>query len=253
MIEMNCKMKKQVPIFFMIALFLLNIGIGANASAQTNLPGRLVSTVTTSKGTTIYLSENLSYGIYSIAAFVKQGGKYVPENVFRVRKHYQSVINSVKYESWFSSCPDGGFFHFNMVDNTLYIPLIDEYMSGADRYIVYRFNGEYFVYKGKYAGYWLHSSLHNYDNLFALGRTKDFIVRIDVIDDGSYRYAAWSSNKTMKDKPSIILYGDTSYDDGCLNFYNGDFMYTFDSEKKELRVYEGAKLIKRQKMEILYW
>lgn len=227
--------------------------MGSYVSAQTGLPGRLVGTVTSTNGMTIYLSENLNYGVYSIAAYVKQDGIYVPTDVFEVRKHHQSVINSVKYDSWISSSPECGFFHFNKADNTLYIPLIDEYMSGADRYILYRFDGKYFVYKSKDAGYWLHSSLHGYDKLYALGKTKDFIIRIDIMNDGSLRYASWSTTKSMKDKPSIILYSDTSYGNDGQSFYNGDFKYTFNNDNKELRVYEGSKLIKRQKMEVLYW
>ena len=75
---------------------------------------------------------------------------------------------------------------------------------------------------------------------------------MDVIDDESFRYAAWSSNRTIKDKPSIILYGDTPYDEGCLNFYNGNYKYSIDNERKELHVYEDENLIISQKMEVLY-
>ena len=248
-------MKTKTLIVSIVALFFSLWGISTNAVAQSNLPGRLVCTVTATSGKTIYLSENLNYGIYSIAAFIKKEGKYVPENAFKVKKHYQSVISSVKYDTWFSSNPTGGFFIFNKTDKTLYIPLIDDYMSGADRYIVYRFDGEYFTYKGKDGGYWIHQSLRNYDILYALGITKNLIIRIDRMADGSIRYASWNSNKTMKDKPNIILYNDDIYDgsDEGMSFYNGDFKYTFDNERKELRVYEGRKLIGRQKMEILYW
>ena len=246
-------MKTKTSILFTIMLSLVNIGIVVPVSAQSNLPGRLVGTVTSTKGTTIYLSENFNMGVSSVAAYVKQDGKYVPADVFKVRKHTRSVIASVKYDTWISTCPESGFFHFNKADNTLYIPLIDDYLSGGDKYIVYRFDGEHFVYKGKDAGYWLHQSIRNFDILYALGKTKDFIVRVDRMPDGSFRYASWNANKTMKDKPNIILYNEVPYVDGCLNFYNGDFIYTFDNDKSELRVYEGSKLIKQQKMEVLYW
>ena len=39
----------------------------------------------------------------------------------------------------------------------------------------------------------------------------------------------------------------------AIAFYNLDFMYVFDYDNKELRVYEGDKLLKRQDMEVLYW
>jgi hypothetical protein len=246
-------MKAQASFLFIIALFFTNIGICSNASYQTSRLGRLVGIVTNTTGRAIYLYENHSHGIYSISAYVKQDGKYVPENVFMVKKRYQSTISSVKYDSWFSSNPDGGFFQFDKTDKALYIPLIDENMFGADRYIIYRFDGKHFIYKGKDGGFWLNQSLRNYDVLFALGRTKDFIVRIDRMSDGSCRYAAWSSNKTMRDKPSIILYNDNPFcDDGVLCFFNGDFKYIFDYDKCELRVYKGTLLIRCQKMSVVY-
>ena len=191
-------MKTKTFFLSIIALVLSSMGICTKANAQSDLPGRLVCTVTTNSGKTIYLSENLNYGLYSVSAFTKQNGKYVPENVFKVKKNYQSVISAVKYNFWFSTSPEGGFFLFNKEDNTLYIPLLYEYtIVGADRYIVYRFDGEHFIYKGIDGGYWLHQSLRNFDILYALGKTKDFIVRIDRMPDGSFRYASWKSNKTI--------------------------------------------------------
>lgn len=248
-------MKQKTLFLSIIALVLSCMGICTNAIAQSNLPGRLVGTVTTNNGKTIYLSENLNHGIYSVSAYTKKDGKYVPENAFKVKKHYQSVISSVKYDSWFSSNPNGGFFLYNKADKTLYVPLINKNLRGADKYIVYRFDGNHFTHKGSDGGFWLHQSIRKYDILYALGKTKDFIVRIDRTADGSLRYAAWNSNKTMKDKPSIILYNDDSNNgrNNEVNFYNGNYKYTVDGKKKELRVYEGEKLIKHQKMEILFW
>lgn len=246
-------MKKQTKIIVMAALFITILGIQTPANAQSELDGRLVGTVTTSNGKTIYLAERLNYGVYSIAAFTNSNGKYVEEKAFKVRKSYQSVINSVKYVDWISSDPNGGFFAFNKSDNTLYVPLINEDLVGSDRYIIYQFDGQHFVRKGTDAGYWLHPSLHSFDYLFAIGRTKDHLVRLDQMEDGSIRYAAWSSKKTMKDKPSIILFADDYYDEGGFAFYNLDYKYVFDYDNKELRVYEGDKLLKRQDMEVLYW
>lgn len=246
-------MKNRSTLFAMVLLIIATMGMQAKAFAQNELEGRLVGTVTSTNGKTIYLAERLNYGVYSIAAFTKSNGKYVEEKAFKVRKNYQSVINSVKYNDWVSSDPNGGFFAFNKSDNTLYVPLINEDLVGSDRYIVYRFDGQHFVRKGTDAGYWLHPSLHSFDYLFGIGRTKDHLVRLDQMEDGSIRYAAWSSKKTMKDKPSIILFTDDFDDEEGIAFYNLDFKYVFDYDNKELRVYEGEKLLKRQDMEVLYW
>ena len=246
-------MKKQTMIIVMAALFITILGIQTPINAQSELDGRLVGTVTASNGKTIYLAERMNYGVYSIAAFTKSNGNYVEEKAFKVRKSYQSVINSVKYVDWTSSDPNGGFFAFYKSDNTLYVPLINEDLTGSDRYIVYQFDGQHFVRKGTDAGFWLHPSLHSFDYLYGIGRTKDHLVRLDYMEDGSIRYAAWSSKKTMKDKPSIILFTDDYYDEEGVVFYNLDYKYVFDYGNRELRVYEGEKLLKRQDMEVLYW
>ena len=246
-------MKIKSTHLVMAVLFAAVMGMQPKIYAQNELEGRLVGTVTATNGKTIYLTERLNYGLYSIAAFTKSNGKYVEEKAFKVRKGYQSVINSVKYDNWISSDPNGGFFAFNKSDNTLYVPLINEDLVGSDRYIVYKFDGQHFVRKGTDAGYWLHPSLHSFDYLYSIGRTKDHLVRIDRMEDGSLRYAAWSSKKTMKDKPSIILFSDDYFDEEGIAFYNGDYKYVFDYDKKELRVYEGEKLLKQQEMEVLYW
>ena len=246
-------MKNRSTLFAMVLLIIATMGMQAKSFAQNELEGRLVGTVTSTNGKTIYLAERMNYGVYSITAFTKNNGKYVEEKAFKVRKNYQSVINSVKYNDWVSSDPNGGFFAFNKSDNTLYVPLINEDLEGNDRYIVYRFDGQHFVRKGTDAGYWLHPSLHSFDYLYGIGRTKDYLVRLDRMEDGSIRYAAWSSKKTMKDKPSIILFTDYYYDEEGVAFYNLDYKYVFDYDNKELRVYEGEKLLKRQDMEVLYW
>ena len=246
-------MKSRAIQLALAVLFVVVLGVQTKVYAQNEIEGRLVATVTTTNGKTIYLTERLNYGVYSIAAFTKNNGKYVEENAFKVRKGYHSVINSVKYNDWISSEPNGGFFVFNKSDNTLYVPLIHEDLYGSDRYIVYQFDGQHFVRKGTDAGYWIHPSLRSFEYLYAIGRTKDHLVRLDRMEDGSLRYAAWSSKKTMKDKPSIILFADDYYDEDGVAFYNLDYKYVFDYEKKELRVYEGEKLLKRQDMEVLYW
>ena len=246
-------MKIKSTHLVMAVLFAAVMGMQPKIYAQNELEGRLVGSVTATNGKTIYLTERLNYGLYSIAAFTKSNGKYVEEKAFKVRKGYQSVINSVKYDNWISSDLNGGFFAFNKSDNTLYVPLINEDLVGSDRYIVYKFDGQHFVRKGTDAGYWLHPSLHSFDYLYSIGRTKDHLVRIDRMEDGSLRYAAWSSKKTMKDKPSIVLFSDDYFDEEGIAFYNGDYKYVFDYDKKELRVYEGEKLLKQQEMEVLYW
>lgn len=135
--------------------------------------------VTTSKGKTIYLTERQKHGTYFITAFTKSNGRYVEEKVFKVNRNLQSAMNSVKYKKWFSSNPKGTYFVFNPADKTLYVPLIDDNLEGSDRYIVYQFDGQHFVYKCKDGGFWLHKSLRTFKKCINVGRAKDYLIRVD--------------------------------------------------------------------------
>lgn len=247
--------KARLPYFFLtIAVLLVAVMGGTNpVQAQNGTDGRLMGTVTSTKGKTIYLFEHLDNGVYSVAAVTLHHGKYVEEKSFKVRGDYQSVIHSVKYDNWISSNPEGGFFAYNKEDNTLYVPLIEEDLTGADRYIVYQFDGQYFVYRGKEAGYWLHPSLSDFDRFYAMGKTKKHRVRIDRMANGSLRYAAWSIDKTTKDEPDITIFNNGHDYDNGLAFYVDNYEYVFDYERRELRVYHDRKLLKKWDMEILYW
>lgn len=220
--------------------------------AQNELEGRHVATVKANNGKTIYLTERLNSGLYSIAAYTKSNGKYVEEKAFKVGKKYQSVINSVEYDMWYNSNPKGGFFAFNKADNTLYLPLIEivfrnggtDYKEGYDRYLIYQFDGEHFVYKGKDGGFWLHPSLRKFEALESVGKTKDYLVRIDRMAHGKYRYAAWKNKDNMADKPDLVVEGglltNSNYE-----FENKGYRYVVDPHGS-LTVYQGDKLILNQ-------
>lgn len=244
--------KKQILIIMAMIIAFATLSV-PNTYAQDELEGRLIGIVKANNGKTIYLTERQNYGLYSVAAFTKSKGKYVEEKAFKVKGSYQSVINSVRYDLWNTSNPKGEFFCYDKSDKTLYVPLINENLQGSDHYIVYKFDGEHFVHKGTGVGYWLHSSLHSFDSFVILGRTKNHIVRIDRMDDGSYRYAAWSSKQSMSDKPSIILPdgSSTRFGEGY-QFTNGDYLYVVNEYDLELRVYKNGSLIKCEDMEILF-
>ena len=195
-------MKKQSIIIFMVAMLVVaTMGAQNRVSAQNNSERDVLATIKAVNGKTIYLTEYHDDKLYSIAALTKSNGQYVEEKAFKVGKKYQSVINSVEYDMWYNSNPKGGFFAFNKADNTLYLPLIEivfrnggtDYKEGYDRYLIYQFDGEHFVYKGKDGGFWLHPSLRKFEALESVGKTKDYLVRIDRMAHGKYRYAAWKN------------------------------------------------------------
>lgn len=246
-------MKNVKSTLVVTALLLVAVmGMCIETFAQNELEGRLVATVKANNGKTIYLTEQLDNGLYSIAAFTESNRQYVKEKAFKVGKEYQSVVNSVEYEMWFSSNPEGGYFAFNKADNTLYLPLIEivfrnggiDYKEGYDRYLIYRFDGEHFVFKGKDGGFWLHPSLRKFEALVSVGQTKDYLVRIDRMANGKYRYSAWKSKDNMAAKPDLIIEGG-SLTNSNYEFENKGYRYVVDL-RCGLMVYHGDKLILNQ-------
>ena len=215
--------------------------------------GRLVGTVVSKEGKTIELYEHKVDDVYSIRAFSrKKSGKYVEEEVFKTHQSKSSYINSVKYNKWLSSAPEGYFFTFNENDNSLYVPRINNDLLGADRYIVYRYDGQSFVCTStNSAGFWLYPGLAVFDQLFVIGRTSAHLVRIDRMANGDYRYACWKSVSNLNEKPDIVLFNNGQLRDGTLYFYNGGYKYVIDLDKHNLWVYKDDSVLSCRNMEFL--
>jgi hypothetical protein len=88
----------------------------------------------------------------------------------------------------------------------LYVPIIEN-REILDRYRVWHFNGEHFVYIGEQPHKGLHKSLHKYNRLICSLTTKDYIVRVDSLNSHELRCAIWKRPKRMGDKPDILLKG----------------------------------------------
>jgi hypothetical protein len=118
-------------------------------------------------------------------------------------------------------------FEYDVKNKNLYIPqtvFVDETIPIiSDRYKVYHFNGKEFVDKGESAHKGLHKSLGNYYRLASYFRTKNYLVRVDQMDEkGTLRYASWNSTLDMSRKPNIVIQGGI-YDEG-----NNTYRFTND-------------------------
>jgi hypothetical protein len=72
----------------------------------------------------------------------------------------------------------------------------------------------------------LHVSLQEYSTPGVILETSKFRIRIDLMEDETYRYASWGINKQMSDEPDIIL------KDGILEFdgSGGNHHYVFKNK-----------------------
>ena len=259
-----------ILLFSVIVFFSTTISVCINLINRNRFDnGRDVGTVTASNGKRIYLTEQFDGRLYSIVAFSKHGNRFIEEKVFKSENSFQSSIRSVEHDSWVTSAPDGAFFVFNKSDKTLYIPLFEQAVNNPegvsheviplnDRYLVYQFDGKHFIYKKRGAGFWLEKSLHSFNSLIFVGKSNDFLIRIDEIENG-FRYTAWKHNCKMSCFPAIMLTskGMISFEGQRVgySFENNGYYYEVWTESypggPKLKVKKGDQLIIQQDINVL--
>ncbi|WP_088656259.1 hypothetical protein [Geofilum rhodophaeum] len=102
----------------------------------------------------------------------------------------------------------------------------------------------------------VHESIKNFEHLENILNTDKFLIRIDRLSDGSYRYASWSIKQKASEKPDLILLNGDYIREGTGGnhsyvFKNGDYAYKCSIQKLReyqappavLRVYKGDKEI----------
>lgn len=122
----------------------------------------------------------------------------------------------------------------------------------TDRYDVYRYDGKNFVWNRTDGGFWLHPSVRQFKHLVATGVVGTHRVRIDMMDDGTYRYAAWDNKAPLSQKPSVIINnGRLSRDEMCVcTFVSGNNTYAVtlngDWRIEALEVLKNGKTVLKE-------
>ena len=121
-------------------------------------------------------------------------------------------------------------FQYDPATRELFVPQMIEHEL-IDRYRVYYFDGEGFAKRGNQPHKGLHGDLHEYKKLLKFIRTKDYQVRIDLLENGKIRYASWKSPNSISTKPDIVIEGGT-YDQEkeTYTFRNGEYSYIIERE-----------------------
>jgi len=131
---------------------------------------------------------------------VADGGKEIDNNDFDINYYIPS---------WYFATNGAGYdwiLEYDARTKSLYVPIIEN-REILDRYRVWRFNGERFVYISEQPHKDLHKNLDKYNRLICYLTTKDYTVRIDSLDSHELRYASWKKPKTMNDEPDLIIKG----------------------------------------------
>ena len=197
-------------------------------------------------GQTIYVTESYfressSYGYSTLDAFYISDGKLkmiedafvTPDDNFHIGIEY--II-----PSWYFLTNGKGWdwiFSLDRNTQTFYVPVVDD-LELLDQYDLYRFNGNKFVYAGREGGYWLHPSLKKFERLEKLAHVGKFLIRIDQISSGKFRYSSWSGTEDMTEKPDIIIEnGKYDKEKNEYRFINGNYTYYINTKE------EGTELV----------
>lgn len=122
-------------------------------------------------------------------------------------------------------------FQYNEDEYEIHRPIDNNSNIPLDRYERLVFNGSKFVYTDIVPNEKLHLSLHEYRNIVSLFLTEKHLIRIDEMQDGSYRYAAWKQkdisleNLSMQEKPDLTLYNGSLDDGDRFIFRIGSYEY----------------------------
>lgn len=110
----------------------------------------------------------------------------------------------------------------------------------------------------------LHSSIEEFKAPEIILETSKFRVRIDDLGNDNYRYASWSINQSMSEKPDLIITNGKWFHDGTggnhhYDFKKGNYLYqcyitvlgTKDSPPANLTIYQKGKEILNQDAKVV--
>ncbi len=110
----------------------------------------------------------------------------------------------------------------------------------------------------------IHSSLYNFKRPICILETSKFRIRIDDLDNDNYRYVSWPINKSMMDKPDMVLENGELAVEGTggnhsYKFKNADYIYECsiivmgedNSPPAMLTIYKGDKEVLSQRASII--
>lgn len=205
-------------------------------------------------GTTLYIVAR-SHRISSACGYMWMEGFVIKENtVKRVSVYNGSSKPDEDFEMSIEeySIPDWYYktsllydcrYAYDTETRELYIPEQTDFTL-TDRYHVYYFDGDRFVYSGLKPHKGLHDALYNYKELLKLTRSKDYIVRIDMLENGNMRYASWKMPKDISSEPDIIIIGgEYDKENNVYTFRNGEYSYVIGEKEIEPTENKGVSYV----------
>ena len=212
----------------------------------------LISKVYTmqSGASTYYLTSNyfrewssLAYETVNSFVLTKKGLESI--DLFMDNEGAKSVI-CCEYDIpyWYSTANQGEGFdwliYFDRKDKAIYVQNSDFYID--DRYEIYKWDGKYFTLVDSDAGSpFINPQLREYEKLVRVLETDRNKIRIDMMRDSSYRYAAWKKGATMLETPELVIGNGRLVDDSYYIFTNNGYEYHVDFS--EVVVKKGNEIV----------
>ena len=195
-----------------------------------------------------------TYGYVQLleAYYIDKNGTIVKAPIFKDANNSKTVLANNTLEGWGNYSIFGIEFQNNTIYRSInYQPKELEgwcfpYPSGKVEVYEYT-DGIYNKTKEMYdPSDLVNHSLLNYDAIIAEFYIEPYNLRIDLLSDGSYRYASWK-NKSISEKPDIVInngYRSTPVEGGKgvhsiteeFTFQNNEYFYIFSYE---MIVYNG--------------
>ena len=215
-----------------------------------------------------------------VCAYYLHDDIYIPANVFPWHSNIISYMRAD--EPCNTSNPNLEKWIAFSLSNKIYVAIVERTSKGGygcfDRYDVYGFDGEKFVYEGSDGGFWLHPSIRKFGRLEYLGKSEHCIVRIDEMRSYNYRWSTdsdyelyeeaqrdtcrwrlslWTHKNSMMDKPDVVINDNCSLYDFGNNEYDYEIVPINETGAKALRIYnkEGACIIDEEINDIIadFW
>lgn len=216
-----------------------------------------IHTFTRSDGSMLYLAEDYfrfssNNSTSSLYAMEIKDGKLVPVPCFVRNGERKDVIGFEHTAShWYFIANMGKGWHwlyrYDIDEQNLYTATTDEMGCITDRYNIYHFDGQDFVYQKTDGPFWIYPDLRTFQRLELLFETEDYTIRIDNLGNDIMRYASWGNGKTMSDKPDLVLKGQFIEKDQTFRFTNGVFLYIIHTaDNYILEVQQNGKTILKQ-------
>ena len=124
----------------------------------------------------------------------------------------------------------------------------DNILSGQyDTYIIKNNKFQFVKHEGDP---FIHESLKSYYRLITKYLTKRYLLRVDEMEGGSYRYASWNLPNDEEKQPSIIVYDGVyekekkryKFDNKGYTYYVGD---GFEEQNRYVEVWKDNKMLLR--------